>query len=136
MIAMVLLLIVPNFCLYVFLSRAMEQTYIVKWGLCACFEKVWTHKLGTISKKTLLNIFLAKMIQTVFLLIVPNLLFICFSFQTHGTEIYSKIIYVHFFEIGWTHKPGTISTETVYLFLFLSIEMEMKNCHWKDWKEM
>ena len=38
------------------------------------------------------------MIEMMFLLSVPNPLFICFSFHNNGTEMGSKIVYAHFFE--------------------------------------
>ena len=51
----------------------------IKWNsLYACFYIVWTHNPGTNSKNTILP-FLAKCCKS--LLIVPNLLFICFYFQ-------------------------------------------------------
>ena len=44
-----------------------------------------------------LNSDFAKIIEMMFLLIVPNPLFICFSFQSNGTEISSEIVYMPVF---------------------------------------
>ena len=75
---MMFLLIVTNplFILF-FFPKQWDRN--IKWNsLYACFYIVWTHNPGTNSKNTILP-FLAKCCKS--LLIVPNLLFICFYFQ-------------------------------------------------------
>ena len=64
-----------------------------------------------------LNNVFAKMITLVFLLLLPNLLFICFSYQGNGTEICMHAC----FEIVWTHKPCAISKNTILHVFFAKI---------------
>ena len=112
MIAMVFLLIGANLLFICFSFQKKGNKNIKGKILCLCFDIVWTHNPGTVTKTPFKQWFCQNYRNDVF----AQCAFISFSFHNNGTEMGSKIVYAHFFWICWAHKTGTVSKTTIYFF--------------------
>ena len=94
MIAMVFLLIGANLLFICFSFQKKGNKNIKGKILCLCFDIVWTHNPGTVTKTPFKQWFCQNYRNDVF----AQCAFISFSFHNNGTEMGSKIVYAHFFE--------------------------------------
>ena len=112
MIAMVFLLIGANLLFICFSFQKKGNKNIKGKILCLCFDIVWTHNPGTVTKTPFKQWFCQNYRNDVF----AQCAFISFSFHNNGTEMGSKIVYAHFFEYVEPTKRVQLAKP---LFIFL-----------------